>query len=67
MKQNIETKGRIIRGCISLAFFGMAGASYYLGWPTWLLILSTISGVFVAFEATKGWCVARACGIKTKY
>ena len=23
--------------------------------------------VFVAFEAARGWCVARACGVKTKF
>jgi hypothetical protein len=23
------------------------------------------SGVFMLFEAFKGWCVARACGLKT--
>jgi len=24
------------------------------------------SGVFVLFEALRGWCVLRACGIKTR-
>jgi hypothetical protein len=67
MKQNIETKGRIIRAGISLGFFGIGAISFYLGWPLWLSILFAISGLFVAFEAMKGWCVARACGIKTKY
>jgi hypothetical protein len=23
------------------------------------------SGIFMLFEALKGWCVARACGLKT--
>ena len=24
------------------------------------------SGLFALFEAARGWCLARACGIKTK-
>lgn len=67
MKRNIENTGRIVRGCLSLAFFGIAIAAYFFEWPVWLIILFTIAGGFVAFEAVKGWCVARACGIKTKY
>lgn len=26
-----------------------------------------VSAAFVLFEALRGWCVLRACGIKTKY
>ena len=34
------------------------------------LILSLVllaSGAFVLFEALRGWCALRACGIKTKF
>jgi hypothetical protein len=24
-------------------------------------------GIFVLFEAVRGWCLARACGVKTKF
>lgn len=67
MKQNIETTGRVLRGILSLILLTTAGVAYFLEWTVWLTILLAISGVFVAFEALKGWCVARACGIKTRY
>ena len=25
------------------------------------------AGLFAMFEAIRGWCIARACGIKTKF
>jgi hypothetical protein len=25
------------------------------------------SALFVAFEAARGWCALRACGVKTKF
>jgi hypothetical protein len=66
MKQNIDVKGRILRGCLSLILFAIAGVSFYFEWPFWMLVLFAISGAFVAFEAMNGWCVVRACGVKTK-
>jgi hypothetical protein len=67
MKQNIEIKGRIARGILSLTLLGVAGTAYYFEWSIWIIGLFGISSAFVAFEAVKGWCVARACGIKTKF
>ena len=32
----------------------------------WLGLLVIGIGVFTLFEAVRGWCVARVCGIKTK-
>jgi hypothetical protein len=63
-KPNLETKGRVARG--------IAAAVLLIG--TGLLIISgqyvpagvmAFSGLFVAYEAASGWCVARACKIKT--
>lgn len=31
-----------------------------------LSVVLIISGGFMLFEAVRGWCVMRACGIKTK-
>lgn len=63
-ERNIDNKGRLMRGLISVLFFVGAGAS--LAASPWLAGLLAIAGAFVAFEALRGWCVARACGIKTK-
>jgi hypothetical protein len=35
-----------------------------LSLPLSLLLL--LSGLFVLFEAIRGWCVLRACGIRTR-
>jgi hypothetical protein len=35
-------------------------------WP-WLAVLLAMAGVFGLFEALRGWCLMRACGVKTKF
>lgn len=60
---NIDNKGRAVRG--AMAFTVALGAVF-----TWRHSRSAASALamvatFVAFEAVRGWCAARACGIKT--
>ena len=31
----------------------------------WLGLIFVAAGLFALFEAIRGWCIARACGIKT--
>lgn len=33
----------------------------------WSAILLFLTAVFVWFEAVRGWCLMRACGVKTKW
>ena len=65
LRPNLDTKGRIIRAIAALA---MAVAAFL----TWSHLRSSgialaASSAFVAFEAARGWCIARACGVKTKF
>ena len=62
---NIGPQGRIIRGLGALGLF--VGAWFAFGSATWLGIIFLASGGFVAFEALRGWCALRACGIKTRH
>jgi len=62
--RNIDNKGRLIRGLGALAL--LVGAGFGFTVSVWLGIALLTSGVFVAFEALRGWCALRACGIKTK-
>jgi hypothetical protein len=62
---NIERKGRIIRAVIGLAFFVAAIVVGQYIW--WVGLLLGVGAAFTWFEAARGWCAARACGIKTKY
>jgi len=64
--RNISGLGRLVRfliGC-ALVFAGwlVCRANY-----TWPAIPLFIGGGFVWFEAARGWCVMRACGVKTKW
>jgi len=71
MKMNIGRGGRWIRAITGTlcVFVGVAGL--WLGWPEsagvrWVVGVVLIAvGVFQWYEARKGWCVARACGIRT--
>jgi hypothetical protein len=62
--RNINGKGRIIRALGALAL--MTGAIIACRYSAWLSAILGLSGTFVAFEAARGWCALRACGIKTK-
>ena len=62
--RNIDNKGRLVRGGGALAL--LIGAGFGFTVSVWLGGLLLASGAFVAFEALRGWCVLRACGIRTK-
>lgn len=61
---NLDGKGRLARGVMGLAL--LAGAAFALAQSFWLAALLASAGVFGLFEAARGWCLARACGLKTK-
>jgi hypothetical protein len=62
--RNIGRTGRIVRAVWGV---GLITAGVLLsgrnGWACFLLVAF---GVFALYEAVRGWCVVRACGIKTK-
>lgn len=64
LSRNIDTKGRLVRGFGALALLG--GAVFGFTFSIWLGWVLFASGLFVAFEALRGWCALRACGIRTK-
>jgi hypothetical protein len=62
---NIGKAGRAIRGGIGVVLIGAALAAW--GWH-WLAGAGLVAGgAFCLFEALRGWCVARACRIKTRW
>lgn len=63
-RPNLDHRGRIARGvigCICL-MAGIITVDYHLA--TGLALV--VAGLFGIFEAVRGWCLARACGLKTK-
>ena len=65
-KPNLDFRGRMARGVIGTICLiaGIVVAGDYL-W--WLGLVFVAAGLFVIFESLRGWCIARACGIKTKF
>jgi len=61
---NIDRKGRLVRGLMGLGL--LVGAAFTFSDSMWLAGLLAVAGLFAVFEAARGCCLARACGIKTK-
>ena len=53
-----------MRGGLAMLLFIAGGVTVFYLW--WLGLIIIGIGIFVSFEAVRGWCFARACGIKTK-
>ena len=62
-KPNIGTGGRVVRLIIALL---LIGAGVFAPIPNIARVIIFISAGFVLFEALRGWCFLRACGIRTK-
>jgi hypothetical protein len=61
---NITRLGRIVRAVWGLALV-IAGL-LLLARNKWICLVLLALGAFALYEAVRGWCVMRACGIKTK-
>lgn len=64
LRPNLERPGRRVRGVMGgVLLFGSLPALMV----HWLLALAlAVAGVFALFEAWRGWCLLRACGLKTR-
>ena len=59
-------RGRIVRGILGgvLVIGGVVVCQYNKN--TWAAVALILAGGFCLFEAVRGWCVMRACGVRTK-
>ena len=62
---NIENKGRLFRA-VGAGVIGTAAVSLWWRSPA-IAVCLTLAAAFLAFEAARGWCALRACGVKTKF
>lgn len=64
-KPNISHRGRIARGVIGALCLiaGIIVVDYKLS----LGLVLVAAGLFAIFESMRGWCLVRACGVKTKF
>jgi len=63
-RPNIGRQGRIARG-VTGALCLVAGIVIAGDISLWGIVL-VVAGLFAIYEALSGWCLARACGVKTK-
>jgi hypothetical protein len=61
---NISPAGRAARGGIAVAL--LLAAWLLRHHLPWLTIALLGAAAFTAFEALRGWCALRACGVKTR-
>ena len=61
---NIDNRGRLVRGIMGTLL--LVGGVISVFSVLWLGLVLLASAAFVLFEAIRGWCGLRACGIKTK-
>jgi membrane-bound ClpP family serine protease len=62
---NLSHRGRMARGVMG-ALCLIAGIIVAGDYTLWGLVL-VVAGLFAIFESIRGWCLLRACGIKTKF
>jgi hypothetical protein len=65
-RRNLDYRGRMARGVIG-ALCLIAGIIVAGDVEWWIGLILVAAGLFALFEAIRGWCIARACGIKTKF
>jgi len=64
-RPNLDSRGRQIRAAMS-AICAVCGALALRNHLLFAILLFT-SGAFLLFEAFRGWCALRACGVRTKF
>jgi hypothetical protein len=63
---NISGTGRFVRILSGIIFLAAAVVVYLEGGVVLPWILGVV-GAFAIFEGVFGWCLIRACGIKTRF
>lgn len=62
--RNLDNRGRLVRalGGVALIVAGLLVSKEGQWWCVGLVA----AGGFVLYEAARGWCIMRACGIRTR-
>ena len=64
---NLGREGRLLRGFAGSVLLISAALLYAQDYPPWVTALAAGAGLFVLFEAVRGWCVLRALGVNTPF
>ena len=63
---NIDRRGRVIRAVMAVILLAAAFIAFREG-IEWLAVMLAISALVGFVEVARGWCVLRACKIKTRF
>ena len=63
-KPNLDRHGRMARGVMGA--LSLIAGIILVDFTLWLGLVFVVAGLFAIAESVSGWCVARACGIRTK-
>lgn len=61
---NITLRGRVARAIWGFSLIGMG--IFLHSRSRWACYGLAAAGAFSLFEAARGWCIMRACGVKTR-
>jgi len=61
---NLQSEGRWARGAVAVVLGGLA--FLVIPFSRRLSLILFLAAIFTVFEAVRGWCVLRACGIRTQ-
>jgi hypothetical protein len=64
---NLDSRGRVLRAVLGSLLLAGSVAVYFLTGSVLAAIFPAVGGGFCLFEAARGWCALRACGIKTRF
>ena len=64
-RPNLSSTGRCVRGLASFAFF--IGGAFTVRIHLIAGVALFVGAGFLLFEALRGWCALRACGIQTRF
>ena len=62
---NITGKGRVTRGVAAVVL--LTGGVILFDFAWWLGAMLLVAGAVGVFEALRGWCLLRACGVRTRF
>ena len=64
-KANLDRNGRMARGV--MGSLCLIAGIILVDFTLWLGLIFVVAGLFAIVESVSGWCVARACGIRTRF
>jgi|YelNatPaOPRAMG01_1025707.scaffolds.fasta_scaffold02635_6 uncharacterized membrane protein YjjP (DUF1212 family) len=64
---NLDRRGRWVRAIWGVLMLAIGVALLFgEGWRVWVGLGFVALGLLGLIEARRGWCLARACGLKTR-